>query len=40
MADKPATTRIGILGDLNIFNAAEQRSRLLEALGAGKVVDV
>ena len=40
MKKKPAVTRIDIVGDLNIFNAAEQRSRLLEALGAGKEVEV
>ena len=40
MENKPAVTCIDILGDLNIFNAAEQRSRLLEALGEGSEVEV
>ncbi|MDD5177002.1 MAG: STAS domain-containing protein [Sterolibacterium sp.] len=37
---KSAVTRIDILGDLNIFNAAEQRGRLLDALDEGSEVEV
>ena len=37
---KSAVTRIDIVGDLNIFNAAEQRQRLLDAIGAGNQVEV
>ena len=40
MRKKKAVTRIDILGDLNIFNAAEQRQRLLAALEAGSEVEV
>lgn len=40
MRKKKAVTRIDILGDLNIFNAAEQKQRLLAALEAGNEVEV
>ena len=40
MENNSAATRIDILGDLNIFNAAEQQQRLLYALGAGGDVEV
>ena len=33
-------THVDIVGDLNIFNATEQRQRLLDALGAGGDVEV
>ena len=40
MENLSAVTRLDIVGDLNIFNAAEQRLRLLEAFDAGGDVDV
>ena len=40
MDKKSAPVRIDIVGDLNIFNAAEQRQRLLDAFGAGSEVEV
>ena len=40
MRKKKTLTRIDILGDLNIFNAAEQRQRLLDAIDAGGEVEV
>lgn len=40
MKRKKAVIRIDMLGDLNIFNAAEQAQRLLAALDAGSEVDV
>lgn len=40
MAQKKAVSRMDILGDLNIFNAAEQRQRLLDALEADDEVEV
>ena len=40
MAKKEVVTRLDIVGDLNIFNAAEQRQRLLDALDADSEVDV
>ena len=40
MKKKSAATRIDIVGDLNIFNAAELRQRLLDAIVADKEVEV
>ena len=40
MAKKQSVQRLAIIGDLNIFNAAEQRQRLLDALDTGKEVEV
>ena len=40
MKKKKSVTRIDILGDLNIFNAAEQRERLLDALEVSSEVEV
>lgn len=40
MKKKTTITRIEIIGDLNIFNAAEQRQRLLDAIGTGNEVEV
>jgi anti-sigma B factor antagonist len=40
MKKKKVVTRIDLLGDLNIFNAAEQRQRLLDAFDSGSEVEV
>ncbi|MCX7175230.1 MAG: STAS domain-containing protein [Proteobacteria bacterium] len=40
MRKKKVVTHIDILGDLSIFNAGEQRSRLLDALEAYSEVEV
>ena len=40
MKKKTAPTRVDIVGDLNIFSAAEQRQRLLDAINSGKEVEV
>ena len=40
METKSALTRIDITGALDIYNAAEQRQHLLDALGAGKEVEI
>ena len=40
MDQEKSVTRIDIVGDLNIFNAAEQRQRLLEAIDACDAVEV
>lgn len=40
MKRKTAATRIDLIGDLNIFNASEQRQRLLDVIATAKEVEV